>query len=457
MRTSIVKLAFFSFLLIIQTNLFAQLIVTNNGNAQTLVPSTFVGTDVTVSNITYAGQPINLGSFNCSTCNFGLSEGLILSTGNPSTASGVASVFASSGTLSNVGDADLTTLAGATTYDRCVIEFDVVAINNKLEMQFQFASEEYDEYVGSFSDPMAIWISGPGITGSQNIALVPLTVNPININTINNGQTWSGLPAGPCTSCAFYHTNFGGTEIAFDGYTTVLTASKIITPGNTYHIKIAVADASDAIYDSAILLGKNSLRSVTAAVGCAGFAVSAGNDTIMCGGNPHLTATPAIAGNYLYSWSPSSGLNDSTLQNPNIISTISNMSYVITVTDSVNGCVASDTVNVSAYLNQIDTVNVCDFSVPLTLDATSPGAFSYDWGGGIFTTTNLVSAAGVYTCTITNSFGCTITHTFNVFNNGFMVDIGPDFTDCNQHSLNAQVIGGGNYVYSWSPDRKSVV
>ena len=84
MRTSIVKLALFSLLIIIQTNLFAQLVVTNNGNVQTLVQSTFVGTGVAISNITYAGQPINLGSFNCSTCNFGLSEGVILSTGDPS-------------------------------------------------------------------------------------------------------------------------------------------------------------------------------------------------------------------------------------------------------------------------------------------------------------------------------------------------------------------------------------
>ena len=153
MRTSIVKLALFSSLLFQQFNLFAQMSVDTSGTPQSLVQNILTGSDVTVSNITYTGNLLSKGYFNCTACNIGLNEGVILSTGDVRNAVNPASVFTSNN-FSGVGDAQLTTfIGGQPTFDAAVLEFDVVPANDKLEIKFQFTSEEYDDYVGSaFAD-----------------------------------------------------------------------------------------------------------------------------------------------------------------------------------------------------------------------------------------------------------------------------------------------------------------
>lgn len=93
------------------------------------------------------------------------------------------------------GDADLDSLIpGYTTYDAAVLEFDVTPVTNgDLVFQYVFASEEYNEWVGSpYNDIFAFWVSGPGITapdGSNrlNIAYMPDLVTPTSINNVNNG------------------------------------------------------------------------------------------------------------------------------------------------------------------------------------------------------------------------------------------------------------------------------
>ena len=52
--------------------------------------------------------------------------------------------------------------------------------------------------------------------------------------------------------------------IQFDGFTTVLTASALVQCGETYHIKIAVADAGDNILDSGVFIEAGSFSSPNA-------------------------------------------------------------------------------------------------------------------------------------------------------------------------------------------------
>ncbi|HRD38464.1 MAG TPA: choice-of-anchor L domain-containing protein, partial [Bacteroidia bacterium] len=40
----------------------------------------------------------------------------------------------------------------------------------------------------------------------------------------------------------------------YDGFTTPLTASVNVTPCQTYHLKLAIADAGDCDYDSGVFL-----------------------------------------------------------------------------------------------------------------------------------------------------------------------------------------------------------
>ncbi|HRZ77248.1 MAG TPA: choice-of-anchor L domain-containing protein, partial [Bacteroidales bacterium] len=71
---------------------------------------------------------------------------------------------------------------------------------------------------------------------------------PISINNVN-----------ATSNAAYYHDNTGGQLVEFDGYTVPMPLLVPVTLGNTYRLKIAIADAGDGIYDSGIFLKKNSL------------------------------------------------------------------------------------------------------------------------------------------------------------------------------------------------------
>jgi hypothetical protein len=75
---------------------------------------------------------------------------------------------------------------------------------------------------------------------------VPGTSTPVSVNTIN-AQTNSAYYVDNSTGAAGYHTTM-------DGLTVPLTCSVPVTPGQPVTVKVAVADTSDAIYDSAVAL-----------------------------------------------------------------------------------------------------------------------------------------------------------------------------------------------------------
>jgi hypothetical protein len=56
--------------------------------------------------------------------------------------------------------------------------------------------------------------------------------------------------------------NTNGTDVAFDGFTAGLLGLVPVTPGQTYHFKIAIADVGDAFFDSSVMFLTNSFKSV---------------------------------------------------------------------------------------------------------------------------------------------------------------------------------------------------
>lgn len=107
-------------------------------------------------------------------------------------------------------------------------------------------------------------------------------------------------------------------------------------------------------------------------------AVDAGPDTTFCQLQGQLNAVPASPGNYTFSWSPSYGLDNPNVQNPNVVNGIHNQQYVVTMMDAANNCTATDTVIVSAYYFHVqDTTYICNGS-PATLDF-GPGGSNYIW------------------------------------------------------------------------------
>lgn len=265
----------------------------NYGYSATQLAQWLMGTNpVTVSHASYTGAASAIGLFGngdgvgLGGHQFPFDTGVILSSGRianangPNDDSGASVNYGKSSQLEQPGDGDLDELVGGgPTTNATVLEFDIVATNViTLTFHYDFASEEYPEWIGQFNDPMAIFVTtnrvGTNwiITTNNNIAMVPGTNLPVSVNTINGGFTGgyvdgANRPAVSPTNPQYYVDNHDPSpsriaatnaapsavyNIQYDGFTTNLTAQIYISAGIANHIKIAVADYNDDLYDSAV-------------------------------------------------------------------------------------------------------------------------------------------------------------------------------------------------------------
>jgi Ig-like domain CHU_C associated len=201
------------------------------------------GSGVTITNVKLTGAPAAAGIFSGAAVDkLDMDSGVILSSGKATDAAGPNTSQNTTTAFNTPGDADLDKLvAPLKTHDAVLLEFDVVTAGSTFGIRYIFASEEYKEFVGSaFNDVFGFYVDG------ANIALVPGTNKPVSINTISH-----------VTNTQYYRDNPPGTgnlNTSFDGLTTLLEATATVTPGETHHIKLAIADTSDAILDSAVFL-----------------------------------------------------------------------------------------------------------------------------------------------------------------------------------------------------------
>ena len=178
--------------------------------------------------------------------------GAVLSSGLASSLVGDVDGNASTD-LENSGDTDLSKLVSGATFDACVLEFDfqcVGAAKGAIAFNYVFGSEEYQEYVGTaFNDVFGFYLN------DYNLATVPETSgSPVSVNTINQDE-----------NAEYYVDNLPGTyEIEPDGFTTALQAKGSLVPGIN-RMKLAIADTSDYILDSWVLIEQGSFECVTEA------------------------------------------------------------------------------------------------------------------------------------------------------------------------------------------------
>lgn len=232
---------------------------------------TLTGDGVQVFNARFTGSPLMTGIFqNLEDRSFDIDSGIVLTSGRATTGRGeigltsrnsatAAALLADNG-LGLPGDADLaneirTNLSDLN--DACVLEFDFIPIGDSIRFRYVFSSEEYaPSYVCTFNDAFAFFISGPGIAGQQNIALVPGTNTPVTILNVNN------VPGVNCNNnTGYYIDNNNNRYFTHDGHTTVLTAVYPVTRCETYHLKLVISDVVDDAYDSGVFLEARSLTS----------------------------------------------------------------------------------------------------------------------------------------------------------------------------------------------------
>lgn len=246
----------------------AQLVVTPGTSAVQLAQS-LVGSGVSVSNVVLTCPNNAWGYFNGINSNVGIDSGIVLTSGTINNMVGPNSSGGITGDNNAPGDADLQSLVIFNTFDACVLEFDVTVTGDTLKFDYVFGSDEYTEWVNSsFNDVFAFFISGPGISGKKNIALVPNTNNPVAINTVNclNGSQYyiCNEPANSLCPPSYQCNAPGkGATVEYDGFTKKLTALAVVQPCETYHLKLAVADVSDEILDSGVWIRAGSLSSTS--------------------------------------------------------------------------------------------------------------------------------------------------------------------------------------------------
>lgn len=216
------------------------------------IHSSLFGTGVTISNLKFSGSYQAIGLFDELTYSFGIGKGIIIATGSAANAIGPNNSDSEGIDLGiNKNDSDLASLTTNNILDLVTIEFDFISAADTIFVStFVFGSEEYPEYVNSpFNDVFGFFISGPGINGTENLAKVPGTNDPIAINSVNSDS-----------NSAYFHLNDSALNevIQYDGLTVPVILSKMVFLDSVYHFKIAIADVGDGILDSGVLIEKGS-------------------------------------------------------------------------------------------------------------------------------------------------------------------------------------------------------
>lgn len=255
--------------LLVPFSLWAQYDVSLKYRIEFLVKNVFLGSpDIEVSDISFTGANSSLGYFSYPNGKLKMNDGLLMTTGSVFGTRGPNNSPVMGVDNNRPGDPELTRMAGKATYDAVILEFDFIPVSDKVEFKYIFASEEYLEYVNrGFNDVFGFFLSGPGITGTVNLAVLPDTKEIVSVNSINdrkNEQYFidNGSTLDPRDKTGTYKSKVYDNLLQWDGFTTVLTASHTVTPYRKYRIRLAIADAGDGVVDSGVYLKAKSFRSV---------------------------------------------------------------------------------------------------------------------------------------------------------------------------------------------------
>ena len=248
------------------------------------------------------------------------------------------------------------------------------------------------------------FISGPGITGpysapaafpngSVNIATVPNSTPalPITISSVNdvlNNQYYID------------NQNTNPQTVLCNGFTTVFTAKAQVQCGETYHIRLAIADGTDGALDSWVFLEAGSFTSPALSV-TNSLGLTSDSITINCNSTIDLTADMNSSG-ATYLWN--TGESTQTI-------TVGPGSYWVQASDSANCTTFSDTIHIigpsSASIDLGSDIDLClgeqTYLTPTVVGGTGP--FNYNWNTGQFGPT-IIAGGGNYTVTVTDANGC---------------------------------------------------
>lgn len=202
----------------------ASALVVSASNDATALANALGGSGIAISNATLnAASATGAGTFTGGAASVGFNSGVLLTTGTVDCAPGP-------NTSSSCG-------GGGTTTS---LKFDFTSDTGDVYFKYVFASEEYNEYVGSaFNDTFELLLNG------VNIALLPGGGGVVSINNVNNSSNSS-----------FYRDNTVlGLDTQYDGLTTVLIAQATgLVAGSTNTFEFRISDLGDSVLDSGVFI-----------------------------------------------------------------------------------------------------------------------------------------------------------------------------------------------------------
>jgi gliding motility-associated-like protein len=423
--------------------------------------------NVTVSGGNFTSGEKSYGYFDATGTGFPFTNGIVLTTGKAINTIGPnASLSDDGGNMGWNGDPDLNQALGLTnTFNATVLEFDFIPQGEYISFDYIFSSEQYllnpSSNQCNYTDGFAFLLKRNGDPNYQNLAVVPNTNIPVKVNTVRGPGTLCP-PANPAYFDAFNDINH---PTNFNGQTKVLTAQSDVIPGETYHIKLVIADEGNYRYDSAIFLGGGSFN----------FEIDLGEDRLISAGTAlcptqtlslNATQTSAIG----YQW----------FKNNNALVGETNPTYLVTsagnysVTINYGGnCETTGTITVEYAVDLI--VNQTRFS-ECDIDANQDGFTAFnltDIIPDLFTnlpssysisffalTTSTTALSSIYTNTtpyqqtiyarITNIQGCYSDYPIELIVNTFPAIITDEEVGLCENTSTILDAGSGFTSYSWN-------
>lgn len=334
-------------------------LLTNNSTCATT-------SSASVSGDSFSGPKNSYGYFSAGTSSFPFSEGILLSTWSSDNSRGPFARNNGGGDSSWLGDLDLDQALGITSINATILEFDFVPFTNFISFNYIFASNEYqDDFPCSFSDGFAFLIKENGGTGGYtNLAVLPNTTTAVSSENVHPLITYTDA-YGITTGCDALNEEYFGqsntsptnsSPINYSGQTIALTAQTNVIAGNSYHIKLVVADDENVLFDSAVFLQAGSFISK----------IDLGADRLLstnngfCFGQTYVIDTK-LPSSYTYKW----------FRNNVLLANETNPSYTVTdagtykveITLNPSTCIATNQIKIE-YAPEIvlnnETITHCD-------------------------------------------------------------------------------------------------
>lgn len=310
--------------------------------------------------------------------------------------------------------------------------------------------------------------------------------NPIASPIVNTIYTVTVTDANGCTATDDVEVTInsvptadaGADKIICDGKSTTIGGSPTGPAGASYAWSPATGLSSTSVSNPTAnpTVTTDYTVTVTSGVGCSSTdivrvtvnpnpTVDAGVDQVICNGSSVVIGgSPTSATAITYSWTPITGLNNTSISNP-VASPTTRTTYTVLVTDA-NGCTSTDQVvvdiNASPVVSAGADQSICPGgSIAIGGSPTGPIGSTYTWSPSASLSNSTVSnpiasplVNTIYTVTVTDANGCTATDDVEVTINALpSADAGTDKVICNGNTttIGGSPTGPSGATYSWSP------